>query len=263
MALSCAHLTGPFPATPKCVRVGQRKDRTVGLSRRKRASCPVLSYPPGVPSERLELVPGTAWLNSDRRPSATVKYRHISMSISCDTSGVPLCPVAFLWPVCSCSSGLGSSSSGARLRLCAVEDQGTRPQVHVISAPMNCFVPDVLRDALGTVHMVYALGQNAEYVQSHDEGASWTKPVRVNSEGTVEFKMGDAVPNWPGAMTERCTSSGRTAGRQASRRSYAMPGLGTAGSRSAPVRLSRRPAATMASRSPPTVRAMLSRSGTS
>ena len=76
----------------------------------------------------------------------------------------------------------------------AGDDQGTVPRVQVVAAPMNSYVPEVLRDASGTVHMVYAKDQNAEYVQSHDEGSSWSTPVRVNSEGTVEFKMGERGP---------------------------------------------------------------------
>jgi hypothetical protein len=33
LAISCARLTGPFPAAPMSVQVGQRNDRSVGLSR--------------------------------------------------------------------------------------------------------------------------------------------------------------------------------------------------------------------------------------
>ena len=33
LAISCARLTGPFPAAQMSVQVGQRRDRSVGLSR--------------------------------------------------------------------------------------------------------------------------------------------------------------------------------------------------------------------------------------
>jgi hypothetical protein len=55
-------------------------------------------------------------------------------------------------------------------------------------------VPDVVMDGKGVVHMVYARNRNAEYVRSSDNGATWTKPVIVNAEGTVEFKMGERGP---------------------------------------------------------------------
>ncbi len=70
----------------------------------------------------------------------------------------------------------------------------TPPQVHAIAAPAGGFVPDVGPDSRGVLHMVYAQYQNAYHVRSSDNGASWTRPVRVNTEGRVEFKMGERGP---------------------------------------------------------------------
>jgi hypothetical protein len=84
---------------------------------------------------------------------------------------------------------------------CAVSGAGRasdlpvrHPEVHIVPAPADCFVPDVVMDGKGGLHMVYARNRNAEYVRSADNGATWTKPVIVNREGTVEFKMGERGP---------------------------------------------------------------------
>ncbi len=42
------------------------------------------------------------------------------------------------------------------------------PAVRVVQAPAGCFVPDVIMDAKGMLHMVYALNRNAYYVRSDD-----------------------------------------------------------------------------------------------
>jgi hypothetical protein len=64
----------------------------------------------------------------------------------------------------------------------------------VIQAPKGCFVPDVLMDAKGVLHMVYALNHHAWYVRSSDNGATFTSPVKVNTEGQVTFTMGERGP---------------------------------------------------------------------
>ena len=69
-----------------------------------------------------------------------------------------------------------------------------QPAVNVIKAPAGCFVPDVIVDSKGTVHMVYALNKNAYYVHSADNGKTFSEPVKVNSEGTVCFTMGERGP---------------------------------------------------------------------
>lgn len=75
--------------------------------------------------------------------------------------------------------------------VCAVSAEPGPTRVHVIKAPTGCFVPDVVMDAKGVLHMVYALNRNAYYVRSTDNAATFTPPVQVNSDGTVEFKMGE------------------------------------------------------------------------
>jgi hypothetical protein len=77
---------------------------------------------------------------------------------------------------------------------CAAESPASQPQVHVVRPPHDSFVPDVVKGAKGVLHMVYARDRNAEYVRSADNGATWTNPVIVNTEGTVEFKMGERGP---------------------------------------------------------------------
>ena len=42
---------------------------------------------------------------------------------------------------------------------------GVEPQVHIVAAPAGSFVPDVVTDGEGVVHMVYARNRNAEYVR--------------------------------------------------------------------------------------------------
>lgn len=76
----------------------------------------------------------------------------------------------------------------------AAEGPAAGLPVHVVQAPAGCFVPDVVLDARGVLHMVYALRQNAYYVQSRDNGATLTAPVQINTAGTVEFKMGERGP---------------------------------------------------------------------
>ncbi len=68
------------------------------------------------------------------------------------------------------------------------------PAVRVVKAPVGCFVPDVMIDNQGVLHMVYALNRNAYYVRSNDRGGKWTQPVQVNAAGGVEFKMGERGP---------------------------------------------------------------------
>lgn len=73
-------------------------------------------------------------------------------------------------------------------------DAPTKPAVRIIHPPVGCFVPDVVVDGKGVLHVVYALNGNAYYEQSKDNGATMSPPVKVNSEGGVEFKMGERGP---------------------------------------------------------------------
>jgi len=42
--------------------------------------------------------------------------------------------------------------------------------------------------------MVYGLERNAYYIQSADNGRTFTKPAKVNTTGSVETKMGERGP---------------------------------------------------------------------
>ena len=66
--------------------------------------------------------------------------------------------------------------------------------VNLIQAPAGSLVPDVLLDAAGILHMVYAQNQNGYYVRSYDNGATFTPPVTINASGTVEYNMGERGP---------------------------------------------------------------------
>ena len=70
----------------------------------------------------------------------------------------------------------------------------TQPTVKIVQAPAGCFVPDVAVDSKGVLHMVYARDRNAWYVRSTDNGATFSRPVQVNSEGDVCFTMGERGP---------------------------------------------------------------------
>ncbi len=87
-------------------------------------------------------------------------------------------------------------ASGCLLRLCASEAAGAaaQPSVNVVPAPAKCLVPDVVMDAKGVLHMVYGLEHHAYYVRSADNGGTFTPPVKVNSTGMVETKMGERGP---------------------------------------------------------------------
>ncbi len=68
------------------------------------------------------------------------------------------------------------------------------PDVHVVHLPDGALVPDVMMDGTGVLHMVYGLGDHAWYVRSADNGATFSAPVRVNTEGKVTLKMGERGP---------------------------------------------------------------------
>ena len=87
-------------------------------------------------------------------------------------------------------------ASGSLLILCSGETAraATRPTVNIVQAPAQCLVPDVVMDAHGVLHMVYGLGHHAYYVRSIDNGGSFTPPMKVDSTGMVETKMGERGP---------------------------------------------------------------------
>jgi hypothetical protein len=67
-------------------------------------------------------------------------------------------------------------------------------EVKIVPAPTNALAPDVVLDTSGVLHMVYGLNHNAWYIQSTNNGRSFTAPVCVNSTGTVETEMGERGP---------------------------------------------------------------------
>ena len=69
-----------------------------------------------------------------------------------------------------------------------------KPTVNVVQAPAQCLVPDVAIDAKGVLHMVYGLEHHAYYVRSADNGGTFAPPVKINSSGMVETKMGERGP---------------------------------------------------------------------
>ena len=96
-------------------------------------------------------------------------------------------PVGAVWVLCA---------SGCWTDLSAAESAGAaaKPTVNVVQAPAKCLVPDVVVDAKGVLHMVYGLEHHAYYVRSTNNGGTFTPPVKVNSTGLVETKMGERGP---------------------------------------------------------------------
>jgi hypothetical protein len=66
--------------------------------------------------------------------------------------------------------------------------------VNIIGAPAGSIAPDVVMDAGGVLHEVYAANNNAYYIRSYDNGASYTAPVQINTSIQVEFNMGERGP---------------------------------------------------------------------
>jgi len=70
----------------------------------------------------------------------------------------------------------------------------TPTTVKTVRAPAKCLVPDVAMDTKGLLHMVYGLEHHAYYARSVDNGSTFFAPVKVNSSGLVETKMGERGP---------------------------------------------------------------------
>src|SRR4051812_33709529 len=60
------------------------------------------------------------------------------------------------------------------------------PAVTTMRVPDNGIQPQVATDSRGTVHMIYYKGEPGAgdifYVRSTDGGATWSRPIRVNSQ---------------------------------------------------------------------------------
>jgi hypothetical protein len=70
----------------------------------------------------------------------------------------------------------------------------TAPRVGIVQAPAKCLVPDAAVDGKGVLHLVYGLDHHAYYMRSSDNGHTFTHPLRVDSNGQVETKMGERGP---------------------------------------------------------------------
>lgn len=66
--------------------------------------------------------------------------------------------------------------------------------VAIIAAPAQAIAPDVVVDAQGVLHMVYGEQKNAYYVQSSDNGRTFTAPLKLNNELGVTTTMGERGP---------------------------------------------------------------------
>ncbi len=73
-------------------------------------------------------------------------------------------------------------------------DTAKQANVFVVQLPAKALVPDAIMDSKGVVHVVYGLEHNAWYVNSSDNGKSFSTAVKVNSTGTVETEMGERGP---------------------------------------------------------------------
>jgi len=102
-----------------------------------------------------------------------------------------LCLNQFAWAITRLRAGVI-----ACLLLCATGAAGTaaQPAVKVVRAPARCLAPDVVLDGKGVLHMVYGLDHHAYYIRSADNGATFSQPLKVDSSGLVETKMGERGP---------------------------------------------------------------------
>jgi hypothetical protein len=71
---------------------------------------------------------------------------------------------------------------------------GPTATMKIIRAPSGSLVPDAVVDDRGTLHVVYGLNHTAYYLQSTNNGLTFTSPVKANSSGTVETEMGERGP---------------------------------------------------------------------
>jgi hypothetical protein len=71
---------------------------------------------------------------------------------------------------------------------------GLTATVQVLRTPAGSLAPDAVVDSKGTLHLVYGLNHNAYYMQSTNNGLTFTSPVKANSSGTVETEMGERGP---------------------------------------------------------------------
>ena len=67
--------------------------------------------------------------------------------------------------------------------------------INIVPAPTGSIASDVVMDASGVLHLVYAEYNNAYYIRSTDNGTTFTAPVQINNSlNPVEFNMGERGP---------------------------------------------------------------------
>jgi len=68
------------------------------------------------------------------------------------------------------------------------------PDIQVVRTPNNGIQPRAIMDRAGTLHLLYYVGDHVQgdlfYVKSADLGATWSSPLRVNSESGSAIATG-------------------------------------------------------------------------
>jgi hypothetical protein len=76
----------------------------------------------------------------------------------------------------------------------SISSSGGERGVELVRVPNGGIQPEIAVDAAGVVHVVYLAGEpaaaNAFYVRSTDEGKTFSRPVRVNSQGGSAIATG-------------------------------------------------------------------------
>lgn len=68
------------------------------------------------------------------------------------------------------------------------------PTVKVITLRDGCLAPDAVVDANGILHVVVGLRNDAYYLRSTDNGATFSRPVKLDDEHGVTTTMGERGP---------------------------------------------------------------------
>ncbi|MEI7833522.1 MAG: sialidase family protein [bacterium] len=68
------------------------------------------------------------------------------------------------------------------------------PAVKVVQLAAGSLVPDALVDAKGVLHLVVGIKNDAYYLQSIDNGATFSKPLKLNGPEGVTTTMGERGP---------------------------------------------------------------------
>jgi hypothetical protein len=76
----------------------------------------------------------------------------------------------------------------------AADAPPAKTPIHIIHLAEKDLVPDVVLDTKGILHLVYGNDHIAYYLRSADHGQTFSPPVQINSEGSVETEMGERGP---------------------------------------------------------------------